>query len=76
MAVPVKSFVLQSQDAAGVCSRLKMPAGYNIAFSNHGRSQKVSAMAPTSESNAGTQAGALSVFSEIVGAERQGHHVR
>jgi hypothetical protein len=53
-----------------------MPAGYNIAFSNHGRSQKVSAMAPTSESNAGTQAGALSVFSEIVGAERQGHHVR
>jgi hypothetical protein len=53
-----------------------MPAGYNIAFSNHDRSQKVPAMAPTSESNARTQAGALSFFSEIVGAERQGHHVR
>jgi hypothetical protein len=54
----------------------KVPAGYNIALSNHDRSQKVPAMPPTSGTNARTQAGALILFSEMVGAERQGHHVR
>ena len=56
--------------------RLKKPAGYNISFSNHDRNQKVPAMAPTSESNAKTQADALTFLSEIVSAKRQGHHVR
>ena len=45
-------------------------------FSNHDRNQKNPAMAPTSKSNARTQADALTFFSEIVSAEREGHHVR
>jgi hypothetical protein len=56
--------------------RPEMPAGSNISFSNHDRNRKIPAMAPTSESNARTQADALTLFSEIVSAERRGHHVR